>query len=299
MALSWAAATVSGSNWDAHKGDGTPGAVLYWATEGQHGLWDRLASWQYHHGVQIDPRRFLVPRLSPTLDNDGVGQALIDHAAGAEARLVIIDTLSRAKGHSLKEKDSDDMNYLMGFFDVIARLPAAPAVLYVHHTGWSDTSRERGSSALMDSASQRYRVHRSGMRTTVFHEKNKEGEEAPPAHFRLETVQGSKVLVPDSQVLVPDGITKQVLDFLEEDGNWVTTKELTNWTKAPRQRIGEAAQELLSAQLIDVASDGPGRSRRYRIRTLNRPPDGYPTQATLNTNRPQPSARTLSREKAQ
>lgn len=143
--MDWCLRIASGmDDWCGHKV--RPGAVVYLAGEGHHGLRGRIAAWRHHHQVG---------HLEMWLSKDGCD---INTPAGylkvveqiralpIKPKVIAIDTLHRfLSGDENSAQDTKTMldacNALMREFDC--------SVILVHHTGVSEEAqhRARGSSA--------------------------------------------------------------------------------------------------------------------------------------------------------
>jgi uncharacterized membrane protein len=124
------------------------GYVLYIAGEGAEGMGPRLAAWRRKHGFPQTLKGISFQSQSIALPRGEVVDALIErvqHAFGADAALIVVDTLTRCFGEgeaSLREPD--DMQKFIPLVDRLARETGA-TVLLIHHTGWpSDSSRKKG-----------------------------------------------------------------------------------------------------------------------------------------------------------
>lgn len=145
VVLDWCLRMASGmAEWHGNKVK--PGAVVYLAGEGHHGLRGRIAAWKHHHQAE---------RLSMWLSRNGcdlntpAGYARVVEQVrmlDTPPDLIVVDTLHRfLLGDENSAQDAKTMldacNSLMAEFGC--------SVLLVHHTGVSDEAqhRARGSSA--------------------------------------------------------------------------------------------------------------------------------------------------------
>jgi hypothetical protein len=200
LALHLSALLAAGGTW---LGQALPpqGQVLYISAEGTGGLPSRYAAWcaHYHGGADVPDLLFILQPIYPTVDE--MMQAL---AAAMQARacerpaLTVIDTLARC--YMGDENGSADMTAFVRALDRL-RHQTGGAVLLVHHTGWGDTSRMRGSSVLRGALDAELQVTRDGLGAIKLRcTKQKDAQEAPPLFFRLEPVAGT-----ESCVVLADG----------------------------------------------------------------------------------------------
>ena len=145
VVLDWALRIAGGiKDWRGYKVK--PGAVVYLAGEGHHGLRGRVAAWKHHH--QVDRLHMWLSRAGCDLNTDigyqRVSEAL--RALPARPKIIIVDTLHRfLLGDENSAQDAKTM------LDACANLMDSfgCSVLLVHHTGVSEEAqhRARGSSA--------------------------------------------------------------------------------------------------------------------------------------------------------
>lgn len=163
-----------------------PGAVVYLAGEGHHGLRGRVAAWKVHHGAS---------RLSMWLSRDGCDLNTPEGlnrvranvlALGVRPSLIVVDTLHRfLSGDENSAQDTKTMldacATLMGDFGC--------SVLLVHHTGVSEEAqaRARGSSAWRGALDIEISVSpaKDDKPITITQRKSKDAEMLAPVHARL------------------------------------------------------------------------------------------------------------------
>jgi hypothetical protein len=137
-----------------------PGAVLYIAGEGGLGMKKRRAAWCKHLGREVPGNLFLCPEAFDFKDPNGTElEALLEAARAATPEgpaLLIVDTLARNLHGS--DNDPKDMGPFVRTCDLL-RAYLGCAVLVIHHTGWMDKGRERGSSHLAGAADTRLLLH--------------------------------------------------------------------------------------------------------------------------------------------
>jgi len=165
-----------------------PGAVIYLAGEGHHGLRGRLAAWQTANTA--------IPRGTMVLSSSGCDldtQAGLIKARDAIAALpvrpslIVVDTLHRfLSGDENSAQDAKEM------LDSCAALMATfgCAVLLVHHTGVHEDAqgRARGSSAWRGALDIEVSVTCKDGTITIAQRKSKDAEMLAPVHACLKSI---------------------------------------------------------------------------------------------------------------
>jgi hypothetical protein len=150
----WSMSVATGKNWLGHSTSEDP--VLYIAAEGGRTHKKRVMAWKRHH--RKNHTGHLAWKTQPVqIMNDLHFEALLREVRAANYRLVVIDTLSRCFV-GFNQKDDLDIGKL---YDRLQKLrdavePYGTTVIVIHHTGWSDKTRSRGSSDLPSSADAEY-----------------------------------------------------------------------------------------------------------------------------------------------
>ena len=146
IALDWACCVATGLAWQNHQVE--KGKVIYVAAEGSQGIGRRYAAWATdNHPVQYKNMDVI---LSPVqLGHETAVEWLCKRIAEFEADFLIIDTLARSID-GLNENDAVDMAKVISALYRLrdARGENMTTILVVHHTGWGDQSRSRGSTRL-------------------------------------------------------------------------------------------------------------------------------------------------------
>jgi len=150
----WSMSVATGKSWLGHTTHQDP--VLYIAAEGGRTHKKRVKAWKKHHGRSHTGH--LAWKKKPVqIMNDLHFDALLREVKAGNYRLVVIDTLSRCFV-GFNQKDELDIGKL---YDRLQKLRDAleeygTTVIVVHHTGWNDKGRSRGSSDLPSSADAEY-----------------------------------------------------------------------------------------------------------------------------------------------
>lgn len=191
MALDWAACVATGKPWLGR--DVEQGPVFYIAGEGHAGIKRRLRAWELEHDIPLAGAPLHVSTCPAALIDatsaEAVGEAI---AAMVDAvgtpKLIIIDTLARNMGGG-DESSNADMGRFINNVDVMLRTRFDTAVLFVHHTGWTQSDRSRGASALPAALDHEFRIeHKDDDTRELTFTKMKESEIPPPLAFTLKQV---------------------------------------------------------------------------------------------------------------
>jgi len=165
-----------------------PGAVVYLAGEGHHGLRGRLAAWQTTNG-SIPRGNLLLSSSGCDLDTQAGLMKARDAIAALSVRpsLIVVDTLHRfLSGDENSAQDAKEM------LDSCAALMAtfSCSVLLVHHTGVNEDAqgRARGSSAWRGALDIEVSVTSKDGTITIAQRKSKDAEMLAPIHARLASV---------------------------------------------------------------------------------------------------------------
>jgi phage/plasmid primase-like uncharacterized protein len=203
-----------------------PGAVIYLAGEGHHGLRARVAAWKHVKG--IDKLNMWLSQSGCDLNTPEGYRRVVEQirALGIEPVLIVVDTLHRfLSGDENSAQDAKTMldacNALMQEFRC--------SVLLVHHTGVSEEAqhRARGSSAWRGALDIEVSIvpGKDGEPLQIIQRKSKDSELAAPIFARLESVE--------------------IPGWLDEDGEPVTSAVLaidSDAKPAASKKEGKLAQ---------------------------------------------------------
>ncbi|MBB3980115.1 hypothetical protein GGQ64_005362 [Rhizobium azooxidifex] len=163
-ALDMAGAIASGQPWCGRET--SHGAVLYIATEGEGGIFRRIAALAIHRGLTDDAPLFLAPvgvNLGTT-EEDARAIARYGMLAAKKAdlplRLVVVDTLARSLGGG-DENSAQDMGAFIRNIDLI-REETGATTMVIHHTGKDENRGARGHSSLFGAADTEILVRKDG-----------------------------------------------------------------------------------------------------------------------------------------
>ncbi len=143
LTLDWCLSVATGTQWLGRQVQQR--RVLYVVGEGADGLPKRLQAWAEHHGVKPEAEHFRVLPYGG-LDDPRAMRTLAQLAAEDGAGLVVLDTLSSLAPEA--EKAQEAPRWLGEVKALRESLPGRGTVLVVHHSGVSDATRARNSSAL-------------------------------------------------------------------------------------------------------------------------------------------------------
>lgn len=206
VALDWSACVASDRKWLGRPVQSCP--VLYLAAEGIHAA--RLAAWERARGALPDDLLILHPNeRPPDLGSDDTVLGLIEAVRGYRAGLIVLDPLAMFMG-GLDENSARDMGVVIGNLRQIIRQTES-SILLVHHAGWTNTGRERGSSALRGGADRTLIVSQNAAGlVTVKDEKARDGARTSPILLYLQRVEGTNSLVPslaEGETVLADVLT--------------------------------------------------------------------------------------------
>lgn len=253
-----------------------PVGVLVVLLEGQGMYRKRLRAWALHHGLTKDDPALPVwvcPESLSLVDRPDVLRGWVEDAERqmqTKVGVILVDTLSLALG-SGDESNNADVSRALANADAAA---AGRNLIYVHHPGHGDKTRERGAYQIRANADVRLMVERSdenkGDLLTVTCAKQKDSEEFPPFHLLIQSVDTgwrddigramtSLVLVDTDREPVktsnkPLGRNQQlVVDLIAEAGGRLPKAELRQKFKdagVPASRLSEAVKQLIDAGIL-------------------------------------------------
>lgn len=245
VALDWCGSVATGRDW---AGKATKaGTVFYIAGEGHKGLGRRMRAWELHHGTALADAPLFFSTAPAALMDAGNAAAVagaveaLASTHGAPA-LIVVDTLARNLGNG-EENSNADLGVFINNIDVMLRRKFGCAVLIVHHTGWQETQRSRGGSALRAAMDHEFRLDCfEGGRRELHVTKNKEGEVPQPMPFELHQVPLDGWVDDDGEVM-----TSAVL---------VPAEGAAGETPAKKGKLTGANKIALEALMLSLERDG-------------------------------------------
>jgi len=195
LVLHWCLSMAAGLHYWAGN-EVEPGAVVYLAGEGHHGLKSRIAAWLHHHEVKNpDPDNFTFTNRAADLNtDDGYGTvAGFLRELAKKPSLIVVDTTNLH--FSGNENAADQVRTMINNCRRLIR-EFECAVLLVHHTGVSleAKGRVRGSSAWKASMDIEIEVQPTAIDpevpapTEIRQTKSKDSRPAAPIYIELEQV---------------------------------------------------------------------------------------------------------------
>jgi hypothetical protein len=226
LAIDIGASIAAGIPW--HGLQTKKGNVFYIAGEGKNGVMRRIKAWCQHHKVCFESLQLFVSSSPADLNNEGCAKAItkaINLSKTGDPLLVIIDTLARNFGGG-NENCTHDMGTFINHLDSHIKRPFSCCVMIVHHTGHSNQSRARGSTALKGAVDSEFKISNQNNIIRMETTKMKDFEPQDTLSFKLVT---EMIEIPEgdpkeisSAVLVPTDFhnptLKKIQDLLPKDG---------------------------------------------------------------------------------
>lgn len=205
LALEMALAMATKTHWRGEKVSRVS-TVCYIIGEGQKGFMDRVRAYEIDNNVCVDDCPFYLSNTSAQLDTvEGLTQTIkAIEKTNKIPDVIITDTLARCYGGD--ENSARDIgefvkncNYLSAYFN-------GAAVILIHHSGHSDKTRSRGSSALIGAVDKSYLLTVKDAQRILSCTKSKNSKENDNKCFEIKSVN---------------------LGILDEDGDEVSSAVLT------------------------------------------------------------------------
>ena len=191
-----------------------PGLVLYVAAEGAGGFAKRIEAYKKRQDINGALFRVILSSIN-LLDCNADVEPLIHWATQTKARLVVIDTLSRALAGG-NENSSEDMGSFIANCDRIREATGAH-ILIIHHKPKGNNNTPRGHSSLFGATDALILVEKTGGGNVVTVEASKDDEDGWRKGFSLEVEEvgedddgapiTSCVVVPSD--VLPTGLKKK------------------------------------------------------------------------------------------
>jgi hypothetical protein len=234
------------------------GFCVYVAAEGAYGMAKRIIGWQSSRARGLADPPFGLVDHPVALAQDV--EALIARILAEPERpsLIILDTVARTFGAGDENKQVD-MNAYVAAVDRL-RTATGAHIMVIHHSGVSETSRERGSNVLRAAADTVIKVERSRSKLTLVNAspggKQKDAEEFPSIVLEARKVA---FISPDGEeentIILNDWDSESVLrNGPEEDSSEDGNKK--------RQKRGAVQMQLLDAL---IAANGLAMNRQTLV----------------------------------
>jgi len=198
VALDLSCHVTTGMDWHGHPV--RRGVVVYICVEGGFGMKQRVAAWKRYHNytgklgiyfflsrVAITPKQADVSALVSRI------RAKLSESEAASLALIIVDT--KARNFEGNESTAEDESVFVAGCDLLIRAFGA-CVFVVHHTGWGEAERARGSSAAYAALDTEIQCSKDGARVTLHCTKQKDAEDFQDLVFEAIGVHRSLVLKP-------------------------------------------------------------------------------------------------------
>jgi RecA-family ATPase len=162
------------------------GAVVYLCGEGYEGVKRRLEALRISGYPVHESPIYILPHSADLYSGDN--DELIKAMQGIPSiSCVIIDTL-HANTPGLEENSNTDMGKAIDKIRALKRAVGNPSIVIVHHTGW-DSDRSRGASSLKAAVDTEFFLKKDEAgNITLTQAKNKDGADAAPMGFEIESV---------------------------------------------------------------------------------------------------------------
>lgn len=241
VALDMALCIATGKPWNGHEVK-KPGPVLILAGEGRIGMRRRIKAWCTHHNIETEQIQniFISEHIIPLNGQENNVDAIVKEVemSGIKPAWVLIDTLARHMEGD--ENSTRDMSAFINQIDNLCdRLHCS--VQIVHHTGYNNNDRGRGSSALKAALDSEILCNKNSLCWT----KQKDGLTPSPLDFKL-----VDVVVYDND----DGDAPIISAVLEYAGHTAAQKsdQLTSYEKMALDALhGIASSQDNELRFID------------------------------------------------
>jgi hypothetical protein len=198
VALDLSAHIALGMDWHGRRV--IQGNVVYVCAEGVVGMKKRVAAWKQYHGIAGRLGiYFLKHGLALRHDSVDVQQLLAEIGVRVTPPpvLIVIDTLARNLVGN--ENAAEDMSGYVKGCDLL-RTATGATVLSIHHSGYGETERGRGSSSNRAAMDTDIQCLRDGDRVMLRNRKQKDAAEFADISFETFAVGDSLVLEPMDQL---------------------------------------------------------------------------------------------------
>ncbi len=191
FAISLGVSVASGLPWFGRTVK--PGPVCFLIGEGHHGFGTRLQAAKLNMDLRLDePLPLYISSSALAIPDQADAEklatslAVIEEAEGEPIRLLVVDTLGRNfGGHD--ENSAQGMGAFVN--NLLDSVSPKTAVVVLHHSGWSDQSRARGSSSLFGATDGEFLLTRKDSVVEVSCRKMKDAPEPEhPLVFRAKNM---------------------------------------------------------------------------------------------------------------
>lgn len=205
LALEMGLAMATNTDWRGEKVNRVSN-VCYVIGEGQKGFIDRVRAYEIENDVCVDDCPFYLSNTSVHIDTvEGLTQTIkAIEKTNKIPDVIITDTLARCYGGD--ENSARDMGEFVKNCNYLSQYFNNAAVILIHHSGHSDKTRSRGSSALIGAVDKSYLLTVKDEQRILSCTKSKNTKENDSKYFEIKSVN---------------------LGILDDDGDEISSAVLT------------------------------------------------------------------------
>jgi len=243
LSLDMAICIASGLDWHGYKTKKQN--VCYVLGEGRSGVIPRIEAWEKENGISVENHNLFISDTALPVDTQ---EGLIELILAIKSTNIIpdilfVDTFSRAFAGD--ENSASCVSEFVRNCNELSSIFSGCTVVIIHHTGKTDKSSIRGSSALTGAADKVFLLTVENDQTRVLKcIKSKDDPENKPLFFKLKQVE---------------------LDYYDDDGEIVTSAILENIADQPQNISSNLERELALKCLASVIKrDGSASNNTWR-----------------------------------
>lgn len=238
--------------------------VVYLAAEAIPEIRDRIRAWYDLHC--LSPGSLFVGADVPDLRRSGDIHALGSAIRKIGACTLIIDPLAELLGISgWDENSAGDMGQAIAALRALMHAAGDPALLVVHHAGWSD-AHMRGASSLQAAARVVVRVSGEEGAITLAMEKANNGAPWQERYLGIVPYSVAAVIAPRSNIASDrrtiSSAQKRILEALGSINDGGSFTDLLHETEMARSTLHKALRALLKRGFI---AERATKRKRYRL----------------------------------
>lgn len=187
LALEMALSMATGTDWRGEKVNRASN-VFYVIGEGQRGFIDRVRAYEIENTICVDDCPFFLSNTSMPFDSvEGLTQVInAIKQTDVIPDVIFVDTLARSM--SGDENSTNAMGDFVKHCNYLSLYFNDAAVVVIHHTGKSDYTKSRGSSALTGAADKIYLIGVKENIRTLSCLKSKNSKENDKKFFEIKSV---------------------------------------------------------------------------------------------------------------
>ncbi|MCI4410416.1 MAG: AAA family ATPase [Thiotrichales bacterium] len=187
LALEMALAMATGKDWRGEKIHRVSN-IFYVIGEGQKGFIDRVSAYEIENNISVDNCPFYLSNTSIGFDTvEGLTQIInAIEQTKTTPDVIFIDTLARSFNGD--ENSASNMGDFVKNCNCLSLYFNNAAVVVIHHSGNSDKTRSRGSSALIGAVDKNYLLTVKENQRILSCTKSKNSAENDPKFFEIKSV---------------------------------------------------------------------------------------------------------------